>query len=84
MPIHEIICGDCGFTGEVITLSAEADATCPKCGSANAGRLLSPTSSLTGKTVSSLPGAGDTGCCGSKPGTGSCAGPGTCCGKAHA
>jgi hypothetical protein len=42
---------------------------------------MAATSSLTGKAAQSLPGPGDTTCCGSQPGTGSCAGPGSCCGR---
>ena len=83
MPIHEIICSDCGFTGEVITLGQDV-LKCPSCGGENAGLLMSATSSLTGKTFMNLPGAKDTGCCGSSPGASGCAGPGTCCGKAFA
>lgn len=82
MPIHEIICRDCGFTGEVITLVADAAPVCPSCTSENTGLLMSATSSLTGKTAANLPGAKDTGCCGSRPGAAGCAGPGSCCGKA--
>lgn len=82
MPIHEINCRDCGFTGEVITLAAATAARCPSCGGENTGRLMSATSSLTGKAAVRLPGGKDTGCCGSRPSAAGCAGPGSCCGKA--
>lgn len=82
MPILEMQCRDCGCTGEVITLSATDAVRCPSCGSENTARLMSATSSMTGKAHADLPGAGDTGCCGSSPGTRGCAGPGSCCGKA--
>lgn len=84
MPIHEVICGHCGFKGEVITLSASQGVRCPSCGGSDTARLVSATSSLTGKAPAGLPGAGDTGCCGSKPGAAGCAGPGSCCGKGAA
>jgi len=79
MPIHDIRCR-CGFEGEVITLGPEAGPVCPVCGNASPERLLSPSSSLSGKAPAGLPGPGDTGCCGSRPGQAGCAGPGSCCG----
>lgn len=84
MPIHEIICRDCGFSGEVITLGPGAGLRCPSCGGEAAEQLMSPTSNLTGRAATNLPGAKDTGCCGSSPGFSGCAGPGSCCGKARA
>jgi len=80
VPIFDIVCPDCGFEGEIIT-GAQAQAVCPSCGSAGARKLMSATSSLTGKAGADLPGPGDTGCCGSSPGHAGCAGPGSCCGK---
>lgn len=81
MPIFEITCDQCGFTGEVIVMNSQADLRCPQCGDTGARKLMSATSSLTGKTAQSLPGLGDTGCCGQAPGHAGCAGPGSCCGK---
>ncbi len=81
MPIHDIVCNQCGYSGELITLDANADLQCPSCGGSDVTRQLSATSSLTGKTGQSLPGPGDTACCGSSPGHAGCAGPGSCCGK---
>jgi hypothetical protein len=43
--------------------------------------LLSAHSSLSGAGRQSIPGIGDTACCGSSPMEASCAGPGSCCGK---
>ena len=82
MPIFEIACDDCRFQGETIVLNSQAPLVCPACGSANTRKLMSATSSLTGKTGQQFPGAGDTGCCGQSPAQASCAGPGSCCGRA--
>ena len=80
MPIYDIVCPACGYRGEVIRQQAEDAPTCPQCGAASE-KLLSPTSSLTGKATAGLPGPADHGCCGSRPGHDGCAGPGSCCGK---
>jgi putative FmdB family regulatory protein len=81
MPIYDIRCNDCGYEGEVIVLKSDAPAQCPECDSQRTTRTMSPTSSLTGKSAPSIPGPGDTGCCGSAPGHSGCAGPGSCCGR---
>lgn len=81
MPIYEIACSDCNYSGERIVLTAEEDLTCPDCGSRKTRKLMSATSSLTGKAPQSFPGSVDTACCGSSPSQASCAGPGSCCGK---
>ena len=81
MPIYEIICHECGYEGEVLDLSGEEKLVCPECESSHTQRVMSATSSITGKSGQSLPGPGDTGCCGSAPGHSGCAGPGSCCGK---
>ncbi len=81
MPIYEIACNDCGRTGEVLVVEQKTALTCPECGSVNTTKLMSATSSMTGQTHSTMPGPGDTTCCGNQPGTGSCAGPGSCCGR---
>ena len=80
MPIYDISCPACGYRGEVIRQRAEDAPACPQCGAASE-KLLSPTSSLTGKAAAGLPGPSDHGCCGSRPGQAGCAGPGSCCGK---
>lgn len=81
MPIYEIHCSDCGYDGEVLVLGSEEKLECPECGGANTQKVMSPTSSLTGRTGQKLPGPGDTACCGSAPGHAGCAGPGSCCGR---
>ena len=80
MPIYEIKCSNCQYEGEVLALSSTQQPVCPHCGSLQTEKKMSATSSLTGRTGQALPGAGDTTCCGHAPGTGSCAGPGSCCG----
>jgi len=84
MPIYDVECPECGFAGEVITLGQAETLRCPSCNGIAAQRQLSPTSSLTGKAATAMPGPRDTGCCGSSPAASGCAGPGSCCGKAFA
>jgi putative FmdB family regulatory protein len=82
MPIFEIKCKDCGYTGEVLVIGSDQGMACPSCSSLQTDKLMSPTSSLTGREGQQLPGAQDTACCGSRPGQASnCAGPGSCCGQ---
>jgi len=81
MPIYDVLCTECGYDGEVIVLHSDAPVLCPQCGSQRTRRAVSATSSLTGRSAQSLPGPGDTGCCGSTPGHAGCAGPGSCCGR---
>lgn len=81
MPIFEIICTRCDFAGELIVMSQGDPMRCPECGSGDVRKLISATSSLTGKNAQTFPGPGDTACCGQSPGHASCAGPGSCCGK---
>ncbi len=81
MPIFEIACDQCNYTGEVIVINSQDALKCPSCGSEQTRKMMSATSSLTGKTAQAFPGAGDTGCCGQSPAQASCAGPGSCCGK---
>jgi putative FmdB family regulatory protein len=84
MPIFEIVCSECGFTGELVVVGQKDPLTCPECGSKNTYKLMSATSSLTGKATQQFPATGDTGCCGQSPANASCAGPGSCCGKGAA
>ncbi len=81
MPIYDINCRTCGKNSEVLVLSSNDRLVCPACGSADTARLMSATSSLTGRNVKDFPGTGDTACCGSTPAHAGCAGPGSCCGK---
>ena len=82
MPIYEIACRDCCQVNEIIVPSSDAQMACPSCGSTQTEKLMSVTSSLTGRSGQPLPGPGDTACCGSSPSAAGCAGPGSCCGKA--
>ena len=82
MPIFDIQCNDCGYTGEVLVMRKDQGLACPFCGCWKTDKLMSPTSSLTGREGHTLPGAQDTACCGSRPGEASgCSGPGSCCGR---
>jgi putative FmdB family regulatory protein len=81
MPIYEIICQSCGAQNEVLQIASTDKIVCPSCGSIQATKMMSATSSLTGRTGQELPGPKDTACCGSSPAQANCAGPGSCCGK---
>jgi putative FmdB family regulatory protein len=81
MPIYEIICGDCGQEGELFVGKTGDVLPCPRCGSHNTSKLMSATSSRSGRGGQQLPGPGDTACCGNSPSQADCAGPGSCCGK---
>ncbi len=82
MPIYEYQCEDCGNVFEALVFSGQTDSTCPKCGSSRLVKLMSPSAAYSGASSSSLPGPGDTGCCGYKPGEApGCSGPGSCCGR---
>jgi putative FmdB family regulatory protein len=80
MPIYEIRCTECGFSGEVLAPVGALPA-CPQCGGENTEKLLTVTSTLTGQARTSVPGPKDHGCCGSRPEQAGCAGPGSCCGR---
>lgn len=81
MPIYEIACQACGYNGEVLARSSDQALACPQCGAGGLERLMSSPSSLTGRARLPTPGAGDHGCCGSRPPQAGCQGPGSCCGK---
>jgi len=81
MPIYEVKCRACGKTGEVLMVSGRDQMVCPSCGSNQTTKLMSATSSLTGRESQNLPGPRDTSCCGNTPMQAGCAGPGSCCGK---
>lgn len=83
MPIYEIKCLDCDYSGELLALSAGEKLACPSCGSSRTERLLTAPSGLTGKERQAMPGPSDRGCCGSSPSQAGCAGPGSCCGKTY-
>ncbi len=81
MPIFEIKCPQCGYSGELLVMGGQDQLACPQCGAAEVDKLMSAPSALTGGGRQAMPGAGDHGCCGSTPGHAGCAGPGSCCGK---
>lgn len=81
MPIFDYVCASCGNTSEILMTGSEDQPKCAACGG-QLNKLISAPSSLSGVSRNRLPGANDTGCCGSRPGEGSCAGPGSCCGRA--
>lgn len=82
MPIFEYVCSNCGVVSEHLVFGDSENLQCPQCRSSNLKKLLSATSSASGvKSAGGLPGAGDTACCGSRPGAQGCI-PGSCCGKA--
>lgn len=79
MPLFEYECQSCGKTCEVLVLSSSKEKpVCGACGSDKMKKLLSAHSAMSGSMKSTLPGAGDTGCCGVSPAEASCAGPGSC------
>lgn len=81
MPIFEISCAGCGYSGELLVMGSQDRLACPQCGAAEVEKLMSKPSALTGSQKQGYPGPGDHGCCGSTPGQAGCAGPGSCCGK---
>ena len=81
MPIYEYLCLDCGNTVELIFVGESNRIECKYCGSSKLKKLISAHSSVSGPTKNSIPGPGDTACCGSNPSTAGCSGPGSCCGK---
>lgn len=83
MPLFEYLCPDCGKTFEMIVSGADAQPECRFCGGGDLKRMLSAPAAHSGASRG-LPGAGDTGCCGSAPSHAGCAGPGSCCGKGPA
>ncbi|WP_320169454.1 zinc ribbon domain-containing protein [Maridesulfovibrio sp.] len=81
MPIYEYKCLECGNIYEEISSPEATSAACPSCGSNSVEKLMSSTSSLTGKDTPNVPDARGTGCCGANPSAKGCV-PGSCCGKA--
>ena len=82
MPIYEIQCQDCQYTGEVLVIGQSEAAVCPSCGSSRTEKRISATSSLTGKSGPTWPSHAGS-CCGANPPAAGCAGPGSCCGHSH-
>lgn len=81
MPLFDFLCADCGKEFEILVSGSAEAVKCSYCGSLEIKKLLSAHSSFTGSKSHGMPGPGDTACCGSEPGHGGCAGPGSCCGK---
>jgi len=81
MPIYEYLCLDCGKTSEILVVGSDDSPQCNSCKSHRLKKLLSAHSSMSGLLKNSVPGLGDTACCGSSPGDAGCAGPGSCCGR---
>ena len=81
MPIYEYLCLDCGKTSEILMVGSDDSPQCHSCKSRRLKKLLSAHSSMSGLLKNSVPGLGDTACCGSSPGEAGCSGPGSCCGK---
>lgn len=81
MPLYDYQCQDCGKVSELLINVSSAQPECSFCGSPKLKKLISAHSSLSGTAQFRMPGAGDTGCCGSQPHQANCDGPGSCCGK---
>ncbi|RJQ50256.1 MAG: zinc ribbon domain-containing protein [Desulfobacteraceae bacterium] len=83
MPLYEYLCTDCGSLSEILVGGRNEKVRCKACGSGNLKKMLSAPAAFSGGARDRMPGPGDTACCGSNPGHAGCAGPGSCCGKAH-
>ena len=81
MPLYDYLCLDCAEVSELLVTGSDEEPVCNACGSRNLKKMLSAHSSFSGTRAGSLPGPGDTPCCGSMPAQAGCAGPGSCCGK---
>ena len=81
MPIHDYLCRDCRQFSEILVFGKDDPPKCSFCGGSDMEKLLSAHSSASGPSRNSVPGLGDTTCCGSSPPEAGCAGPGSCCGK---
>jgi len=67
MPIFEYLCLDCGKTSEIIIIGSNDSPQCDSCNSHHLEKLISAHSSMSGPLKNSMPGLGDTACCGSSP-----------------
>jgi putative FmdB family regulatory protein len=81
MPLFDYQCENCGKIVELLIKDLSDQPQCTYCGSFKLKKLISAHSSYSGTSQIRLPGAGDTGCCGSKIDQARCEGPGSCCGK---
>jgi len=82
MPIFDYFCLECGHVSEILMTGSTDSPSCDACGGDKVKKLMAAPSSLSGSSRSSLPGPGDTSCCGTGPNETGCAGPGSCCGRA--
>lgn len=81
MPIYEFECLDCGHTTEVLVGSHETDlVACGNCGGRNLKKLLSAHAAVS--PTGRFPTDPADRCCGAGGPLGTCAGPGSCCGRA--
>ena len=80
MPIYDVKCLKCNNISELLLNSTNKELRCPKCDSREVEKLISVTSSMTGKSSTSIPDLGST-CCGTTPDKSNCEGPGSCCGN---
>jgi putative FmdB family regulatory protein len=82
MPLYDYHCQECGKLSEILLTGSSDQIECRFCGSGDLQKVLSAPSSMSGLAKNSMPGPGDTSCCGSTPGQAAgCAGPGSCCGQ---
>ncbi|MFO8113478.1 MAG: zinc ribbon domain-containing protein [Desulfosalsimonadaceae bacterium] len=82
MPLYEYKCVSCGEVSEILVRGGKnEDVACHRCGGRELEKIFSAHSSMSGSRKNTLPGASDTGCCGTSPAEATCAGPGSCCGK---
>lgn len=81
MPIYEFECLDCGQSIEMLLSANEIDlAACGNCGSRNLKKLLSAHAAVN--PTGSFPKDATDRCCGTDGPPSTCAGPGSCCGRA--
>ena len=81
MPIYEFECVDCGQRTEILMASTETDlVVCNSCGSRNLKKLLSAYAVVSSDR--GFPQNPADRCCGADAPPGTCAGPGSCCGRA--
>ncbi|MFP4088337.1 MAG: FmdB family zinc ribbon protein [Desulfobacteraceae bacterium] len=81
MPIYEFECLDCGQKTEILVASNETDlVACGECGSKHLRKLLSAHAAV--RPTGRFPDNPADRCCGSEAPPSTCAGPGSCCGRA--
>lgn len=78
MPIYDIQCLECNNVDELLLHNTNDEIKCTKCGSIEVKKLMSATSSMTGKNSFPTLSPGSS-CCGNTPNRSGCEGPGSCC-----